>query len=105
MKVIIAVIKPFKIQEVTDALNELGVSGITIIEVRGHGRQRGHTEIYRGAEYRVEYIPKVRLELVAEDADVDQHRGDDRRERAHGHDRRRQVLGPAGGDGRAHPHR
>jgi nitrogen regulatory protein P-II 1 len=70
MKVIIAVIKPFKIEEVTDALNQLGVSGITIVEVRGHGRQRGHTEIYRGAEYRIEYLPKVRMEIVCEDADV-----------------------------------
>jgi nitrogen regulatory protein P-II 1 len=71
MKVIIAVIKPFKIEEVTDALNELGISGITIFEVRGHGRQKGHTEVYRGAEYRIEYIPKLRLEIVAEDADVE----------------------------------
>ena len=70
MKVIIAVIKPFKIEEVTDALNALGVSGITIVEVRGHGRQRGHTEVYRGAEYRIEYLPKVRMEIVCEDADV-----------------------------------
>jgi nitrogen regulatory protein P-II 1 len=72
MKVIIAVIKPFKIEEVTDALNQLGISGITITEVRGHGRQKGHTEVYRGAEYRIEYIPKIRLELVVEDADADQ---------------------------------
>jgi nitrogen regulatory protein P-II 1 len=71
MKLIIAVIKPFKIEEVTDALNTLNVPGITISEVRGHGRQKGHTEIYRGAEYRVEYIPKLRLELVVEDTDVD----------------------------------
>jgi len=71
MKLIIAVIKPFKIEEVTDALNEIGISGITIIEVRGHGRQKGHTEIYRGAEYRVEYIPKIRMEIVCDDADVD----------------------------------
>jgi nitrogen regulatory protein P-II 1 len=71
MKVIIAVIKPFKIEEVTDALNQLGISGITITEVRGHGRQKGHTEVYRGAEYRIEYIPKIRLELVVDDADAD----------------------------------
>jgi len=71
MKLIIAVIKPFKIGEVTDALNEIGISGITIIEVRGHGRQKGHTEVYRGAEYHIEYIPKMRLELVVEDADAD----------------------------------
>jgi nitrogen regulatory protein P-II 1 len=72
MKLIIAVIKPFKIEEVTDALNALNVPGITISEVRGHGRQKGHSEIYRGAEYHVEYIPKIRLELVVEDADADQ---------------------------------
>jgi nitrogen regulatory protein P-II 1 len=71
MKLIIAVIKPFKIDEVTDALNEIGISGITISEVRGHGRQKGHTEVYRGAEYHIEYIPKLRLELVVEDADAD----------------------------------
>jgi nitrogen regulatory protein P-II 1 len=71
MKVIIATIKPFKIEEVTDALHELGVSGVTITEVRGYGRQRGHSEIYRGAEYRIDYIPKLRIEIVAEDADVD----------------------------------
>jgi nitrogen regulatory protein P-II 1 len=71
MKVIIAVIKPFKIEEVTDALNQLDVSGITITEVRGHGRQRGHTEVYRGAEYKVDYLPKLRLELVVEDDDAE----------------------------------
>ncbi|HEU5308775.1 MAG TPA: P-II family nitrogen regulator [Acidimicrobiia bacterium] len=71
MKLIIAVIKPFKIDEVTDALNEIGISGITISEVRGHGRQKGHTEVYRGAEYHIAYIPKLRLELVVDDADAD----------------------------------
>jgi nitrogen regulatory protein P-II 1 len=71
MKVIIAVIKPFKIEEVTDALNQLGISGITITEVRGHGRQKGHTEVYRGAEYTVELLPKVRLEVLVDDEDVD----------------------------------
>jgi nitrogen regulatory protein P-II 1 len=71
MKMVIAVIKPFKIEEVTDALNELDVSGVTLIEVRGYGRQKGHSEVYRGAEYRIEYLPKVRLEIVCEDADVD----------------------------------
>ena len=71
MKVIVAVIKPFKVEEVTEALHEVGISGITLTEVRGHGRQRGHTEVYRGAEYRVEYLPKVRIEIVADDADVD----------------------------------
>jgi nitrogen regulatory protein P-II 1 len=71
MKIVVAVIKPFKVEEVTDALHQAGVSGITLTEVRGHGRQRGHTEVYRGAEYRVEYLPKVRLEVVVDDADAD----------------------------------
>jgi len=71
MKLIIAVIKPFKIEEVTDALHAIGISGITIAEVRGFGRQKGHSEVYRGAEYHVDYIPKLRLELVVDDADAD----------------------------------
>jgi nitrogen regulatory protein P-II 1 len=71
MKCVIAVIKPFKTEEVTEALHAAGVSGITLTEVRGHGRQRGHTEVYRGAEYKVEYLPKVRLEIVCEDSDTD----------------------------------
>jgi nitrogen regulatory protein P-II 1 len=70
MKLIIAVIKPFKIEEVTSALNALDIPGITITEVRGHGRQKGHSEVYRGAEYRIEYVPKIRLEIVAEDDDA-----------------------------------
>jgi nitrogen regulatory protein P-II 1 len=71
MKVVIAVVKPFKVEEVTDALHEVGVSGITLTEVRGHGRQRGHTEVYRGAEYKVEFLPKVRFEIVCDDDDAD----------------------------------
>ena len=71
MKLIIATIKPFKLEEVREALGALGIQGITVTEVRGHGRQRGHTEFYRGAEYTIEFVPKVRLELVIEDNDVD----------------------------------
>ena len=71
MKIVTAIIKPFKIEQVTDALRALDVSGITLSEVRGHGRQRGHTEVYRGAEYEVAYLPKVRLEVVVDDADVE----------------------------------
>ena len=71
MKLIVAIIKPFKVEEVTAALHEAGVSGVTLTEVRGHGRQRGHTEVYRGAEYRVEYIPKVRIDVLVEDAKAD----------------------------------
>ena len=69
MKCIVAVVKPFKVEAVTEALHDIGVSGITLTEVRGHGRQRGHSEVYRGAEYRVDYIPKVRLEIICDDDD------------------------------------
>ncbi len=71
MKVVIAVIKPFKLDEVTEALHAADVVGITISDVRGHGRQRGHTEVYRGAEYKHDYLPKVRLEILVEDGDAD----------------------------------
>ena len=67
MKLVMAIIKPFKLDKVRDALTELGVSGITVTEVRGFGRQKGHTEIYRGAEYELNYIPKLKLELAIED--------------------------------------
>ncbi len=64
MKLIIAVIKPFKLDEVREALNRFGVSGMTVTEVKGYGRQKGHTEIYRGAEYVVNFLPKVRIEVA-----------------------------------------
>ena len=67
MKMVMAVIKPFKLDEVRDSLTELGIQGITVTEVRGFGRQKGHTEIYRGAEYEVNYLPKIKLELAIED--------------------------------------
>ncbi len=70
MKLIVAIIKPFQLDSVTEALRALDISGITLTEVRGHGRQRGHTEVYRGAEYQVDYVPKVRLDVVVEDADA-----------------------------------
>ena len=72
MKKIEAIIKPFKLDDVTDALNELGIKGMTISEVKGYGRQKGHTEIYRGAEYVVDFIPKIKIEIVvpAEQADL-----------------------------------
>ena len=71
MKKIEAIIKPFKLDEVKDALNSIGITGMTITEVKGYGRQKGHTEIYRGAEYVVDFIPKVKIEIVvaAERAD------------------------------------
>jgi nitrogen regulatory protein P-II 2 len=68
MKLVIAIIKPFKLEEVRDALNALGVHGMTVTEVKGYGRQRGHTEIYRGAEYVVNFLPKVKIEVGIEDA-------------------------------------
>jgi nitrogen regulatory protein P-II 2 len=64
MKLIIAIIKPFKLDDVREALNRLGVSGMTVSEVKGYGRQKGHTEIYRGAEYVVNFLPKVRIEVA-----------------------------------------
>jgi nitrogen regulatory protein P-II 2 len=65
MKLIMAIIKPFKLDEVRDALTELGVQGLTVTEVKGYGRQKGHTEIYRGTEYAVSFLPKLKLEVVA----------------------------------------
>jgi len=67
MKLIIAIIKPFKLDEVRDALVRAGIHGMTVAEVKGYGRQKGHTEIYRGAEYAVHFLPKVRLEVVVDD--------------------------------------
>ncbi len=72
MKKIEAIIKPFKLDDVKSALNAAGVAGMTITEVKGFGRQRGHTEIYRGAEYQVDFTPKVKLEVVADDEIMDQ---------------------------------
>tara|TARA_B100001105_G_C22304124_1_gene405205 strand:- start:86 stop:454 length:369 start_codon:yes stop_codon:yes gene_type:complete len=71
MKQITAVIKPFKLEEVREALAEVGVSGLTVVEVKGFGRQKGHTELYRGAEYVVDFLPKVKVEVVVKDDDVD----------------------------------
>jgi len=67
VKKIEAIIKPFKLDEVKDALNEIGVQGITVSEVKGFGRQKGHTELYRGAEYVVDFLPKVKLEIIVQD--------------------------------------
>ncbi len=71
MKQIIAIIKPFKLDEVREALADSGVSGLTVTEVRGFGRQKGHTELYRGAEYVVDFLPKVKIELVIDDSMVE----------------------------------
>ena len=71
MKLIVAVLKPFKLDEVKEALKALGVHGLTLTEAQGFGRQRGHTEVYRGAEYEVEFVPKIRLEILVDDSQVD----------------------------------
>ena len=71
MKKIEAIIKPFKLDEVKDELNSLGVLGLTVSEVKGYGRQKGHTELYRGAEYAVDFLPKIKIELVVDDGLVD----------------------------------
>ncbi len=71
MKLIKAIIKPFKLDDVREALSEIGVQGITVSEVKGFGRQKGHTELYRGAEYRVDFLPKVKLETVVSDGNVE----------------------------------
>ncbi|HZA60741.1 MAG TPA: P-II family nitrogen regulator [Actinomycetota bacterium] len=72
MKLVIAVLKPFKLDEVKDALRSIGVNGLTVTEAQGFGRQRGHTEVYRGAEYQVDFVPKVKIEVVADDDQVQQ---------------------------------
>jgi nitrogen regulatory protein P-II 1 len=71
MKKIEAIVKPFKLDDVKEALHELGITGLTVTEVKGFGRQKGHTELYRGAEYVVDFLPKVKIEIVVEDAMLD----------------------------------
>ncbi len=82
MKLVIAIIKPFKLDDVRDAIGDLGIAGLTVTEVKGYGRQRGHTEIYRGAEYAVNFLPKVKIEVAA-----------------HRRDRRRRAVIPSFDDG------
>ena len=72
MKLVTAIIKPFKLDDVREALSDMGVQGVTVTEVKGFGRQKGHTELYRGAEYVVDFLPKVKIEAAVEDALVDQ---------------------------------
>lgn len=71
MKLVTAIVKPFKLDAVKQALETVGVAGLTVSEVQGFGRQKGHTEVYRGAEYQVDFVPKVRIEVVVDDLDVD----------------------------------
>ena len=71
MKQLTAIIQPFRLDEVRDALHELGIMGMTITEVKGFGRQKGHTELYRGAEYSIDFVPKIQIDIVLRDTDVD----------------------------------
>jgi len=70
MKLITAIVKPFKVSDVRDALRDIGVLGLTVSDAQGYGRQHGHTEVYRGAEYRIDFVPKIRLEVLADDDDT-----------------------------------
>jgi nitrogen regulatory protein P-II 1 len=70
MKLITAIVKPFKVNDVRDALRDIGVLGLTVSDAQGYGRQRGHTEVYRGAEYQIDFVPKIRMELLADDEDA-----------------------------------
>jgi nitrogen regulatory protein P-II 1 len=72
VKLVTAIVKPHRVEDVKDALQEIGIQGLTLSEVRGYGRQRGHTEVYRGAEYQVEFVPKVRLEVLCGEGQVDE---------------------------------
>jgi nitrogen regulatory protein P-II 1 len=72
MKLVVAVLKPFKLDEVKEALKTLGVAGMTLTEAQGFGRQRGHTEVYRGAEYEVDFVPKIRVEVLVDEPQVDE---------------------------------
>ena len=72
MKLVTAIIKPFKVEEVRASLDEIGISGMTMTEVKGFGRQKGHTELYRGAEYTIDFLPKIKIEIVVSDDMVDQ---------------------------------
>ncbi len=105
MKLIVAVIKPFKLDEVRTTLDRLGVKGMTVSEANGYGRQKGHTEIYRGSEYNVAFMPKVRLEIAVSDHEVELDDRGDPRFRAHRADRRRQDFCSSDRAGDAHPHR
>lgn len=71
MKLVMAIVKPFKVEDVKEALREVGIAGLTVSEARGFGRQRGHTEVYRGAEYQVDFVPKSRIEVMVDDDQVD----------------------------------
>ena len=92
MKLIIATIKPFRLDQVREALTEIGVRGMMVSEIKGFGAQSGHTEIYRGAEYTVNFVPKIRLDIVVPDAMADQVTDANRKISRHRQDRRRQKF-------------
>ena len=104
MKIVMAVIKPFKLDEVREALTALGVHGLTVTEVKGYGRQKGHTEIYRGAEYAVSFLPKLKIEVAVATELVARRDRRDHRGCPHGTDRRRQDLRAVARKGGPHPH-
>ena len=105
MKIVMAIIKPFKLDEVRDALTAVGVQGLTVTEVKGYGRQKGHTEIYRGTEYAVSFLPKIKIEVAVAGRSGRQGRRGDHRGRQDRPDRRRQDLRLRHRSRRAHPHR
>ena len=104
MKLVTAVIKPFRLDDVKEALETTGATGMTVSEVQGFGRQRGHTEVYRGAEYKVAFTPKVRVEIMVDDGAVSASRGRHRQGGPDRQDRRRQDLGDRLRISRPHPH-
>ena len=105
MKKVEAIIKPFKLDEVKEALSSIGVQGLTVTEVKGFGRQKGHTELYRGAEYVVDFLPKVKLEIIVSDDLRFTGGRNHRARRAHRPDRRRQDFRDADGRSGAHQDR
>ncbi len=104
MKLVTAIVKPFKLDDVKDALKSAGVAGMTVSEVRGFGRQGGHTETYRGSEYQIDFVPKSRLDIIVDDADVERVVDSHRRRRGDRQDRRRQGVGHRRRPARPHPH-
>ena len=105
MKKIEAIVKPFKLDEVREALSAIGVTGLTVTEVKGFGRQKGHTELYRGAEYVVDFLPKVKVEVVVADKLVDVGDRSHHQIRAHRQDRRREDIRDQRRAGHSDPHR
>ena len=105
MKKIEAIIKPFKLDEVREALSEIGVTGLTVTEVKGFGRQKGHTELYRGAEYVVDFLPKVKVELIIGDGEVDRAIEAIVKAARTGKIGDGKIFVTDGRPGRAHPHR